>query len=354
VDTIVSENGYGINPYVTTTKPIVVVTAPGPNSGKLATCLNQLYHEYKLGRIAGYSKFETFPVWNLPLKHPVNIAYEAATIDLKDVNMIDNFHFERYHQVAVNYNRDLEMFPVIKRIIEKITNKESVYQSPTDMGVNRAGFGITDDEAVSEAARQEIIRRYFATVCDFKKGLLDQESLNRMKVIMEEVQLRQEDRRCVLPARNYAEKLKETCSDNETVPVIAFEMPDGKILTGKGSATMDCSSAALLNAIKYLAGISDDIYLLSPLILNTIRALKEKDLNSKITNLNANEILIALSICAVTNPTAQLAYEKLSLLKGVQAHCTVMLNRNDEQILKKLGIDVTCDAVYPSENLYYV
>lgn len=354
VDTIVSEQGYGINPYIETTKPIVVVTAPGPNSGKLATCLNQLYHEYKLGHSAGYSKFETFPIWNLPLKHPVNIAYEAATIDLKDVNMIDNFHYERYQTVAVNYNRDLEMFPVIKRIIEKITGKESIYQSPTDMGVNRAGFGITDDAVVSEASRQEIIRRYFNTICDYKKGLLDEESLNRMKVIMEEVQLKQEDRACVLPAREYAARLREQCNAGEPVPVIAFELNDGKIITGKSSSTMDCSSAAILNAIKYLAGISDDIYLLSPLILNTIKDLKEKVLNSKITHLNANEILIALSICAVTNPTAQLAYEKLSQLNGVQAHCTAMLNKNDEQILRKLGIDVTSDPVYPSENLYYL
>jgi uncharacterized protein (UPF0371 family) len=354
VDTIVSENGYGINPYVTTAKPIVVVTAPGPNSGKLATCLNQLYHEYKLGHNAGYSKFETFPIWNIPLKHPINIAYEAATVDLKDVNMIDNFHFERYHQVTVNYNRDLEMFPVVKRIIEKITGKESVYQSPTDMGVNRCGFGIIDDAAVTEASRQEIIRRYFSTACDFKKGLLDEESMNRMRLILEEVGLKQEDRRCVLPARKYAAKLKDTNPDNETAPVIAFEFEDGKIITGRGSATMDCCSAALLNAIKYLAGIGDEIFLLSPLILNTIRDLKEKDLHSRITNLNSNEILIALSICAVTNPTAQLAYDKLSALSGVQAHCTVMLNRNDEQILKKLGIDVTCDPIYPSENLYYV
>lgn len=354
VDTIVSEQGYGVNPYIKTTKPIVVVTAPGPNSGKLATCLNQLYHEYKLGHSAGYSKFETFPIWNLPLKHPVNIAYEAATIDLKDVNMIDNFHYERYQTVAVNYNRDLEMFPVIKRIIEKITGKESIYQSPTDMGVNRAGFGITDDAVVSEASRQEIIRRYFNTICDYKKGLLDEESLNRMKVIMEEVQLKQEDRACVLPAREYAARLREQCNAGEPVPVIAFELNDGKIITGKSSSTMDCSSAAILNAIKYLAGISDDIYLLSPLILNTIKDLKEKVLNSKITHLNANEILIALSICAVTNPTAQLAYEKLSQLNGVQAHCTAMLNKNDEQILRKLGIDVTSDPVYPSENLYYL
>lgn len=354
VETIVSENGYGSNPYITTSKPIVVVTAPGPNSGKLATCLSQLYHEYQKGRLAGYSKFETFPVWNLPLKHPVNIAYEAATIDLKDVNMIDNFHYEKYKEVAVNYNRDLEMFPVVKRIIEKITGKESVYQSPTDMGVNRVAYGIIDDNVVCEASKQEIIRRYFATACDFKKGLLDEESLNRMKVIMEELQLRQEDRSCVMPARNYAAKLRETSQDNETVSVMAFEMHDGKIITGRSSSTMDCSSAAILNAIKYLAGISDEIFLLSPLILNTIRDLKEKDLNSKISRLNANEILIALSICAVTNPTAQLAYEKLSLLKGVQAHCTTMLNKNDEQILRKLGIDVTSDPFYPSENLYYV
>ncbi len=354
VDTIVSENGYGINPYITTTKPIVVVTAPGPNSGKLATCLNQLYHEYNMGHNAGYSKFETFPVWSVPLKHPLNIAYEAATVDLKDVNMIDNFHFERYNEVAINYNRDLEMFPVIKRIIEKITNKESIYQSPTDMGVNRVGFGIIDDAVVAEASKQEIIRRYFTTVCDFKKGLLDEESVNRMKVIMEELGLKQEDRHCVQPAREYAAKLKDRCPDNETVSVIAFELENGKIITGKGSSTMDCCSAALLNAIKYLSGIGDEIYLLSPLVLNTIQDLKVHNLRSKVPYLNANDILIALSICAVTNPTAQLAYEKLSQLTGVQAHCTAILNRNDEQILKKLGIDITCDAIYPSENLYYL
>lgn len=222
------------------------------------------------------------------------------------------------------------------------------------MSVNRVAFGIIDDEIVSSASKQEIIRRYFATVCDFKKGLLDEESLNRMKVIMEEVQLKQEDRPCVVPARNYAAKLRENCHDNETISVIAFEMHDGKIITGKSSSTMDCSSAAILNAIKYLAGIADEIYLLSPLILSTIRDLKENDLNSKITHLNANEILIALSICAVTNPTAQLAYEKLSMLKGVQAHCTSMLNKGDEQILRKLGIDVTSEPFYPSENMYYV
>ncbi len=353
VDTIVSERGYGSNPYIETSNPIVVVTSPGPNSGKLATCLSQLYHDHKRGQVAGYSKFETFPVWNKPLKHPLNIAYETATIDLKDVNTIDNFHYEKYKEVAVSYNRDLEMFPVVKRIIEKITDKPSIYNSPTDMGVNRIGFGITDDNVVINACKQEIIRRYFLTLCDFKKGLLDEESLNRMKLIMEEVQLKQEDRACVIPAREYASKLNKNNGDNEIVPVIALQLNDGKIITGKSSATMDSSSAAILNSIKYLAGISDEIYLLSPMILDTIRNLKDNVLNSRISCLNANEILIALSMSAATNPTAQLAYEKLSLLKGVQAHSTSILNKNDEQILRKLGIDITCDAVYPSENLYY-
>lgn len=354
VEAIVSEKGYGRNPYIPTVRPIVVVTAPGPGSGKLATCLNQLYHEYKQGKAAGYSKFETFPVWNIPLKHPLNIAYEAATVDLKDVNMIDSFHFEKYNRIAVNYNRDLEMFPVIKRIIEKITGKESIYQSPTDMGVNRVGFGITDDAAVAEASRQEIIRRYFTTACDFKKGLIDEEGLTRMRMIMEEVGLKQEDRKPVSRSREYAAGLKKAQPYKEVCPAIALELQDGTIITGKGSELMDCCSAAILNAIKHLSGIADEIYLLSPLILNTIQDLKAKKLGNKIVSLNANEILIALSICAVTNPTAQLAYDKLPELKGIQAHATVMLNKSSEQLLRDLGIDVTCDPVYPSDNLYYV
>jgi uncharacterized protein (UPF0371 family) len=354
IDKIVSEEGYGKNEYITTTKPIVVVTAPGPGSGKLATCLNQLYHEYRHGRAAGYSKFETFPVWNVPLKHPLNIAYEAATVDLKDVNMMDYFHFEKYGQVAVNYNRDLEMFPVIRRIIEKITGKESVYQSPTDMGVNRVGYGITDDEVIREASKQEIIRRCFATECDFKKGIIDEEILSRMMLIMEELELKKEDRKTVGPARKYSDRLREHAGSNDVPAVIAFELPDGKIITGRSSCLMDSCSAAILNSIKKLANIGDEIYLLSPVIIETIQNLKKRDLHSRITALNANEILIALSIGAVTNPTAQLAVEKLSELKGVQAHSTVMLNKDDEQILRKLGIDVTSDPVYPSENLYYV
>jgi len=354
VEKIVSEEGYGLNPYIRTTKPIVVVTAPGPNSGKLATCLNQLYHEYKLGNHAGYSKFETFPVWNLPLKHPVNVAYEAATVDLKDVNMMDYFHFEKYNIVSVNYNRDLEMFPVVKRSIEKITGKESIYQSPTDMGVNRVGFGITDDEVIREASRQEIIRRNFITECDYKKGLIEEDILNRMKLIMEELELKKEDRVPVKPAREYAEKLKENAENKEVPAIMAFELNDGKVITGRSSNLMDSCSAAVLNAIKYLGNIGDEIFLLSPVIIETIRNLKKDKLHSKITTLNANEVLIALTIGAVTNPTAQLAVEKLEELKDVQAHSTIMLNKDDEQILRKLGIDVTCDPVYPSENLYYV
>ncbi|MGX7263410.1 DUF1846 domain-containing protein [Enterococcus crotali] len=354
LEKIVSEEGFGKNEYIPTTKPIVVVTAPGPGSGKLATCLNQLYHESRNGKTAGYSKFETFPVWNVPLKHPLNIAYEAATVDLKDVNMIDSFHFDKYQEVVVNYNRDVETFPVIKRIIEKITGEESVYQSPTDMGVNRVGFGIIDDDVVKEASKQEIIRRCFATECDFKKGLIDEETVNRIKLIMEEVELKKEDRKAVLPAREYSERLREQTQSSETPAVIAFELQDGRIVTGRTSSLMDSCSSAILNSIKTLANISDEILLLSPVILETIQTMKRKDLHSKITALKANEILIALAISAVTNPTAQLAYDKLSELNGVQAHSTVMLSKNDEQTLRELGLDITSDAVYPSENLYYI
>ena len=352
IDCIVSEEGYGKNPYIPTSMPIVVVTAPGSSSGKLATCLSQLYHEHKLGRSAGYAKFETFPVWNLPLKHPVNIAYEAATVDLRDVNMIDSFHYDYYNELAINYNRDLEMFPVVKRIIERITGKECPYYSPTDMGVNRVGYGIIDDEVVIAAAKQEIIRRYFHTLCEFKKGLVEEESVNRIKVIMEELDLKEEDRNSVTPARDYA-KIKKS-DENEMPPVIALELPDGTIITGKESKLMDNCSAGILNAIKYLAGIADEIYLLSPVILTTIQNYKSQILGNKITTLNLNEILIALSISAVTNPTAQIAYDKLTDLKVVQAHSTVIINKNSEQILRQLEIDLTSDPVFPSDNLFYV
>lgn len=354
VDTIVSDEGYGQNPYIETTKPIVVVTAPGPGSGKLSTCLSQLYHEYKRGKNAGYSKFETFPVWNIPLKHPLNIAYEAATVDLKDVNMIDSFHMDAYNEVAVNYNRDLELFPVLKKIIEKITRKESIYKSPTDMGVNRVGFGIIDDEVVKEASKQEIIRRYFKTICEYKKGYVDKDAYQRIKLIMEELNLKPEDRKVVIPAREYSHKLRQDSSKNDVCPVVALELLDGTILTGRKSELMEGTAAAVLNAIKYYANISDEIYLLSPVILEPIVNLKSKILGDKNVALNCEEILIALSISAATNPTAQVAMKKLPMLKGCQAHSTTILNGSDEQTFRKLGIDVTCDAEYPSGNLYYM
>ena len=351
VDTIVSEEGYGKNPYIETSKPIVVVTAPGPGSGKLATCLSQLYHENKRGNVAGYSKFETFPVWNVPLKHPLNIAYEAATVDLKDVNMIDYFHLEAYGETAVNYNRDLETFPVLKRIIEKITGKESVYKSPTDMGVNRVGFGIVDDEVVKEASRQEIIRRYFKTGCEYKKGYVDKETFEHAKLIMEQVNLKPEDRKVVIPARERAAKLKE--ENNNICTAVAIELNDGSILTGKGSELLDASAAALLNSVKHLANIADDIHLISPVILEPILDLKFKTLSNQKVSLNCEEVLIALSISAATNPIAQVAMEKLAMLKNCQAHSTTILPTSDEQTLRKLGIDVTCDAEYASESLFY-
>lgn len=351
VDTIVSEEGYGKNPYIETSKPIVVVTAPGPGSGKLATCLSQLYHENKRGNVAGYSKFETFPVWNVPLKHPLNIAYEAATVDLKDVNMIDYFHLEAYGETAVNYNRDLETFPVLKRIIEKITGKESVYKSPTDMGVNRVGFGIVDDEVVKEASKQEIIRRYFKTGCEYKKGYVNKDTFEHAKLIMDQVNLKEEDRKVVLPARERAARLKE--ENSSICTAVAIELNDGTILTGKGSELLDASAAALLNSIKYLANIADDMHLISPVILEPILDLKAKTLTNKKVSLNCEEVLIALSISAATNPIAQVAMEKLAMLKNCQVHSTTILPTSDEQTLGKLGIDVTCDAEYASESLFY-
>lgn len=351
VDVIVSDEGYGQNPYVETTKPIVVVTAPGPGSGKLATCLSQLYHEYRRGNAAGYSKFETFPVWNVPLKHPLNIAYEAATVDLQDVNMIDPFHLEKYGETAVNYNRDVEAFPLLKRIIEKITGKESIYQSPTDMGVNRVGFGIIDDEVVREASKQEIIRRYFKTGCEYKKGYVDYETFKRTRIIMDALELKEEDRKVVGVARKKLEEIKS--KQTEPASAIAFELPDGTMITGKASPLMDAASAAILNAVKYFAGINDEILLISPVVLEPILNLKDKTLQSKNIALNCEEILMALSICAATNPMAQVAVEKLAMLKGTQAHCTNILGKTNEQTLRKLGIDLTCDQVFPTENLYY-
>ena len=352
VDTIVSDEGYGVNPYIEVTKPLVVVNGPGPGSGKLATCLSQLYHEYKRGRKVRYAKFETFPIWNLPLKHPVNMAYEAATVDLKDVNMIDFFHLEAYGQTAVNYNRDMEIFPVVRRIIERITG-ESEYKSPTDMGVNRAGYCITDDQICREAACQEIIRRYLIALCDYKKGIIDEEAVARSKLLMDELNLKETDREVVIPAREYAEYKRSLDSRYENVVVMALQLPDGRIITGRSSRRMVAAAAAVLNAIKALSGLSDEIHLISPNVLETIQHLKTKILKHEKTSLNCEEVLSALTISATTNPSAQAAVEKLLLLNGCRAHCTAILSDRDAQTLKDLGIDATSDPEYLTNNLYF-
>jgi len=352
VDVIVSDEGYGANPYIEVTKPLVVVTGPGGGSGKLATSLSQLYHEFRLGRKARYAKFETFPIWNLPLKHPVNIAHEAATADLRDVNQIDSFHLEAYGTMAVNYNRDMEVFPVVKRIIEKITGEESEYKSPTDMGVNRAGFSIIDDDVCREAACQEIIRRYLIAECDYKKGKIDEGSLERAKLLMEEVGMKIEDRVVVQPARDYAEKKRNCNKRYENVVVMALQLPDGTIVTGRSSRRMVAAAAVILNSIKNLAGFDDALPLITPQVLETTQKLKTEVLDYDRTSLNCEEILMALTISGTQNPSAQFAESKLPMLKGCKAHCTAILSDRDEQTLRALGIDVTCDPEYVTTNLY--
>ncbi|MEG0391246.1 MAG: DUF1846 domain-containing protein [Anaerovoracaceae bacterium] len=353
VETIVSEEGYGANPYIEVNKPLVVVNGPGGGSGKLATCLSQLYHDNKRGVKVRYAKFETFPIWSIPLKHPVNVAYEAATADLKDVNMIDSFHLEAYGEMAINYNRDLEVFPVVKRIIEKITGKEAEYKSPTDMGVNRAGFSIVDDQVCRAASCQEIIRRYLIAECDYKKGKISEDSVSRCKLLMDELNLKVTDRRVVLPAREYAEK-KQNCDKRyENVVVLALELPNGEIVTGRSSRRMVAASAAILNGIKLLSGMADGIHLISPNVLNEIQTLKTQVLNQERSSLNAEEILTALTISAATNPSAEAAATKLKELNGCKAHCTAILSDRDELTLKSLGIDVTCDPEYVTTNLYF-
>ncbi|MBR5229409.1 MAG: DUF1846 domain-containing protein [Firmicutes bacterium] len=352
VETIVSEEGYGANPYIEVTKPLVVVTGPGGGSGKLATCLSQLYHEHKRGTKVGYSKFETFPIWNLPLKHPVNIAYEAATADLKDVNMLDSFHLEAYGEMAVNYNRDLEVFPVVKRIIEKITG-ECEYQSPTDMGVNRIGLCIFDDDAVKEAAVQEIIRRFMIAKCDYKKGIIESGALERSELLMKEVGASEEDRAVVVPAREYAENKSASDKKYLNVVVMALEMPDGTIVTGRSSRRMVAAGAVILNAVKKLAGIPDEMYVIAPNVFRSIQTLKTDVLQHDRTSLNLEEILTALSISAESNAYAEKAVSYLEKLSGCKAHCTAILSDRDEQTLRSMGIDVTCDPEYLTTNLYF-
>mgnify|MGYP000849817616 FL=1 len=356
VDTIVSDEGYGANQYIETKNKLVIVTAPGPASGKLATCLSQLYHDYKKGLKSGYAKFETFPVWNLPLNHPVNIAYEAATADIRDFIMLDPFHLEAYGKTTTNYNRDVEIFPVIKRILDKITYKSSVYRSPTDMGVNKIKYGIIDDARVQEAAKQEIIRRYFWYNVEFAKGTTDQETLTRAELLMKNLNLRPEDRSVVLPARKVVKERGAHVKDDtyESLSAAAIELKDGTIVTGKNSCLMDAASSLVLNAIKTVAGIPDNIHLLSPNIIESIQRLKDNVLGEKTVSLNLEETLIALSISATTNPTAQLALSNLKKLKGCEVHFTHIQSPTDEKALRKLGANVTADPLFSSKNLFII
>jgi len=344
VDTIVSDEGYGANPFIETTRPLVVITAPGPGSGKLAACLSQLYHEHKRNVHAGYAKFETFPVWNLPLKHPVNLAYEAATADIEDVNMIDPYHLDTYGVTTVNYNRDIASFPVVKRILSKITGKNDLYNSPTDMGVNMAGCSITDDEAVRAAAKQEIVRRWYKACCDYKNGIGEITVAHRIEALMKEVGVTIEDRPVVKAAK---EKQAQ-----KGVPAIAIEMPDGTIVTGRHGDNISASAAAVINALKYLTQINDSIHLISPIVLEPIMKMKSTVLSSSGNKLNLEEALIALSMCAATNSMVSLVLTKLDELKGLEAHSTVMLTPSDEAVFRNLGINVTCEPEFESKNLY--
>ena len=356
IDTIVSDEGYGKNDYIETTKPLVVVTGPGPSSGKLATCLSQLYHETIRGNKAGYSKFETFPIWNLPLKHPVNIAYEAATADLKDVNMIDPFHLEYYNESAVNYNRDVDAFPLLRRILNKIYGSDEIpFHSPTDMGVNRAGFCIYDDEAIVAAANQEIIRRYFEAACSYKKGQSSLETYQRTKLLMEELDLKEEDRAVVVAARQYVELYKQRpgVDPDDNIVAAALELSDGTIVTGRGSELMTATAACLLNGIKRLANINDELHLLSPISIDPMYHLKKDVLKKRETALNSSEVLMALAISAATNTMAALALKQLNKLKACQAHVTAILNRAEKDVYRSLGIDVSSDPIFMSKNLYY-
>ena len=342
---IVSDEGFGKNEYVETSRSLVVVTAPGPGSGKMATCLSQLYHEYKRGVKAGYAKFETFPIWNLPLNHPVNLAYEAATADLNDVNMIDPFHLEAYGETAVNYNRDVEVFPVLNAMLEKIAG-ESPYKSPTDMGVNMAGNCIVDDEVCCRAACQEIIRRYYSALCDQRQeGALTGDEVYKVELLMNKAGVSPEDRPVIAPALERAEQTG--------LPAAAIQLPDGKIVTGKTSALLGASSAALLNALKALGGIQKDIHLISPIIIEPIQKLKTTHLGSVNPRLHTDEILIALSICAATNPTAELAMQQLPKLRGCEVHSTVILSHVDEDTFRRLGMNLTCEPQYQSKKLYH-
>ena len=341
---IVSDEGYGKNDYIETSRPLVVVTAPGPGSGKMAVCLSQLYHDYKRGIKAGYAKFETFPIWNLPLQHPVNLAYEAATADLGDVNMIDPFHLVAYGETTVNYNRDVEVFPVLSAMFEKIMG-ECPYKSPTDMGVNMAGFCIVDDEAVCAAARQEIVRRYYTALCDRRMGTADDELVNKLELVMQQAHVDPSIRPVVAAAAQVAEETGK--------PAGAIQLPDGTVVTGKTTDLMGPSSSTLLNALKALAGVDHEHHLISREALEPIQAVKVNHLGSVNPRLHSDEILIALAISAATNPLAKRSLDQLSALRGCEAHSTVILSPPDSGTYHRLGLRLTCEPQYETNKLYH-
>ena len=344
VPLIASDEGFGKNDYIETSRRLIVVTAPGPGSGKMATCLSQLYHEHKRGVAAGYAKFETFPIWNLPLKHPVNLAYEAATADLNDVNMIDPWHLEAYGETAVNYNRDVEIFPVLNEILKQVRGK-SPYQSPTDMGVNMAGVCVTDDMACRRASRQEILRRYYGVACAVRQGLASAEELQKIELIMKGADITAEERPAVAAALARAEATGE--------PAMAMLLPDGRVVTGKTSSLLGPASACLLNTLKALGGIDKKTLLISRNIIEPIQHLKVEHLGGHNPRLHTDETLEALSICAVTNPMAELAMEQLSALRGCEAHSSVILSRVDSDLFSKLGVNVTCEPKYQIKKLFH-
>ena len=341
---IVSSDGYGRNDYIETSRELVVVTAPGPGSGKMATCLSQLYHEYKRGIKAGYAKFETFPIWNLPLKHPVNLAYEAATADLNDVNMIDPYHMEAYGKLAVNYNRDVEIFPVLRAIFERIQGK-SPYQSPTDMGVNMAGFCITDDDACCDASRREIVRRYFAAGCAKLRGSGEDAAVGKIEILMEQAGVSPENRRSARAANAL-----EAATGK---PAAAMELADGSVVTGKTKDLLGCASAMLLNALKTLAGIPDEVKLIAERVIEPIQRLKVTSLHNRNPRLHTDEVLIALAICAVDDEFAARAIAQLPRLKGLEAHASVLLSPVDEDTFRRLGVNLTCQPKHETQRLFY-
>jgi len=353
VDCIVSQEGYGANCYIETTKPLVIVTGPGPGSGKMATCLSQLYHDHERGIQSGYAKFETFPIWNLPLQHPVNVAYEAATADIMDMNLIDPFHLEAYGKTAVNYNRDVEIFPVVRRIMEKITGSPSFYRSPTDMGVNCAGFSIIDDSVTQEASKQELIRRYFRYRCEYAMGFTDKETVQKTELFLKDFALSPTDRLVVNPAHTAAQDAQRRDKGNKGIFCgAAIELKDGTIITGNNSALLHAASSMIIHAIKYLADIPEKIKLLPPHITNAVGNLKTNILHDKTVSLDLDETLIALSVSAINNPAAQLAIEKLTDLKDCEVHMTHIPTAGDEAGLRRLGVNLTTEPYFSTKDLY--